>query len=235
MRLALLFPLALLAACSSEKPADDTLVTLDGADGASPVPAPVVTGPAAAQSGLQAVDAEGSKLEPLLSASISAAGMDSAACKFSPAKGALPVLVASKTGGKGIISVAGRQIDVAPSGAVAATGGSFAAQGVTLMGICIGPGFCRQRRQPAGQRCRWPGVCLSRRVLGLQLRLHRRQSSIGASGLRTLINPLLRIVITGSSFWLNTVRSDLNSPMSGRFLERRFSITRVSQRSVSPG
>ncbi|MGQ3179354.1 MAG: hypothetical protein ACT6SC_17320, partial [Blastomonas fulva] len=76
MRLALLFPLALLAACSSEKPADDTLVTLDGADGASPVPAPVVTGPAAPQSGLQAVDAEGSKLEPLLSSAISAAGMD---------------------------------------------------------------------------------------------------------------------------------------------------------------
>jgi hypothetical protein len=133
MRLAFLFPLALLAACSSEKPADDTLVTLDGADGASPVPAPVVTGPAAPQSGLQAVDAEGSKLEPLLSTAISAAGMDSAACKFSPAKGALPVLVASKTGGKGIISVAGRQIDVAPSGAVVATGGSFAAQGVILM------------------------------------------------------------------------------------------------------
>jgi len=133
MRLAFLIPLALIAACSSEKPADDTLVTLDGADGASPVPAPVVTGPAGPQSGLQAVDAEGSKLEPLLSSAISAAGMDSGACKFSPAKGAIPVLVASKTGGKGIISVAGRQIDVAPSGAVAATGGSFSGDGVTLM------------------------------------------------------------------------------------------------------
>ena len=133
MRLALLFPLALLAACSSEKPADDTLVTLDGADGASPVPAPVVTGPAAPQSGLQAVDAEGSKLEPLLSSAISAAGLDSGACRFSPAEGALPVLVAGKTGGKGIISIAGKQIDVTASATVANTGGSFAEQGVTLM------------------------------------------------------------------------------------------------------
>lgn len=34
MRIAFLFPLALLAACGSQKPADDTLGTLDGDDAA---------------------------------------------------------------------------------------------------------------------------------------------------------------------------------------------------------
>lgn len=135
MRIALLFPLALLAACSSDKPQQDELVTLDGdtgaaagsvsasAGGASPAPA----------TGAQAVDPEGSKLEPLLSSAISAAGLESGSCRFSPAQGALAVLVASKSGSKGIVSIGGKQIDVAPSGTVAATGGSFAGQGVTLM------------------------------------------------------------------------------------------------------
>ena len=133
MRIAVLFPLALLAACSSEKPAEDKLVMLDGPGGA--VSDTTVAGdvPAAAQIGVQAVDAEGSKLEPLLSSAISAAGLDSGACRFSPAEGALPVLVAGKTGGQGIMSVAGKQIDVTASATVANTGGSFAGQGVTLM------------------------------------------------------------------------------------------------------
>lgn len=133
MRIAILFPLALLAACSSEKPAEDKLVTLDGPGGAASDTTVAGDVPAAAQTGVQAVDAEGSKLEPLLSSAISAAGLDSGACRFSPAEGALPVLVAGKTGGKGIMSVAGKQIDVTASATVANTGGSFSGQGVTLM------------------------------------------------------------------------------------------------------
>ncbi|MDM7956677.1 hypothetical protein [Blastomonas sp.] len=134
MRVAFLFPLALLAACGSQKPADDTLGTLDG-DGAAQqgtvsasaggaTPAPVTGG--------QAVDAEGAKLEPLLSSAISEAGLVSGSCRFSPSKGALPVLVASLAGGKGIISVGGRQVDVAATTTVAPSGGSFAGDGVTL-------------------------------------------------------------------------------------------------------
>ncbi|MCG6120609.1 MAG: hypothetical protein MEP44_08200 [Blastomonas sp.] len=135
MRIALLVPLALLAACSSDKPADDTLVTLDGdaaaqqgtvsasAGGVSPAPT----------TGVQAVDPEGPRLEPLLSSVISEAGLVSGSCRFSPSKGALPVLVASRAGGKGIISVGGQQVDVAPAATVTATGGSFSGQGVTLM------------------------------------------------------------------------------------------------------
>lgn len=134
MRVVLLFPLALLAACSSDKPADDTLVTLDG-DGAAQqgtvsasaggaTPAPVT--------GVQAVDAEGPKLEPLLSSAISTAGLESGSCRFSPAQGALPVLVASQTGGKAMISVGSKQIDIAPSAAVMPTGASFAGQGISL-------------------------------------------------------------------------------------------------------
>lgn len=133
MRIAILFPLALLAACSSEKPAEDKLVTLDGPGGTASGTTVAGDVPAAAQTGVQAVDAEGSKLEPLLSSAISAAGLDSGACRFSPAEGALPVLVAGKTGGKGIMSIAGKQIDVTASATVANTGGSFAGQGVTLM------------------------------------------------------------------------------------------------------
>ena len=83
--------------------------------------------------GVQAVDAEGSKLEPLLSSAIGEAGLESGACRFSPAQGALPVLVASKTGGKAMVSVGGRTVQVAPSGPVQQTGGSFAGEGVTLM------------------------------------------------------------------------------------------------------
>lgn len=133
MRIAVLFPLALLAACSSEKPAEDKLVTLDGSGGTASDTTVARDAPTAAQAGVQAVDAEGSKLEPLLSSAISAAGLDSGACRFSPAEGALPVLVAGKTDGKGIMSVAGKQIDVTASATVATTGGSFAGQGVTLM------------------------------------------------------------------------------------------------------
>ena len=133
MRIVVLFPLALLVACSNEKPAEDKLVTLDGSGGTASDPTVAGDGPAAAQTGVQAVDAEGSKLEPLLSSAISAAGLASGACRFSPAEGALPVLVAGKTGGKGIMSVAGKQIDVTASATVANTGGSFAGQGVTLM------------------------------------------------------------------------------------------------------
>ena len=83
--------------------------------------------------GVQAVDAEGSKLEPLLSSAIGEVGLESGACRFSPAQGALPVLVASKTGGKAMVSVAGRTVQLAPSGPVQQTGGSFAGEGVTLM------------------------------------------------------------------------------------------------------
>ena len=133
MRIVLLLPLVLLAACTGEKPADDKLVTLDEPGGV----ASSATGPAApaavAQTGLQAVDAEGSKLEPLLSSAISEAGLDSGACRFSPARGALPVLVASKTGGKAFVSVGGKPVDMVPGGVVAQTGGSFSGQGVTLM------------------------------------------------------------------------------------------------------
>jgi hypothetical protein len=133
MRIAILFPLALLAACSSEKPAEDKLVTLEGPGGAASDTTVASDAPAAAQTGVQAVDAEGSKLEPLLSSAISAAGLESGACRFSPAEGALPVLVAGKTGGKGIMSVAGKQIDVTASATVGNTSGSFSGQGVTLM------------------------------------------------------------------------------------------------------
>lgn len=135
MRTAILVSLFLLAACSSEKPADNTLVTLDGNTAAQPGKVSASAGGVSPPpgTGVQAVDPEGPKLEPLLSSAVSAAGLDSGSCRFSPAQGALPVLVASRSGGKSIISVAGKQIDVAPSGTVAATGGSFAAQGVTLM------------------------------------------------------------------------------------------------------
>jgi hypothetical protein len=134
MRNVVLMPLALLAACSSPEPTGDTLVTLDGdgaaqqgtvsasAGGAKPAPA----------TALQAVDAEGSKLEPLLSSAIATAGLESGSCRFSPAQGALPVLVASKTGGEAMISLGGKQIDVAPSAAVTPTGASFAGQGISL-------------------------------------------------------------------------------------------------------
>ena len=133
-RLIFALPLILFAACSSEAPADDSLVTLDGSTGtAAPAPGPADAASASAQAGVQAVDAEGPKLEPLVSSAVNASGLDSDACRFSPAQGALPVLVASKAGGKAMISIAGRQIDVSPSGSVAATGGSFGAQGVTLM------------------------------------------------------------------------------------------------------
>ncbi|GGB67652.1 hypothetical protein [Blastomonas aquatica] len=139
MRIVFLFPIALLAACSSQTPADDSTGTPDGSSGNAPAATaaagsgPSASGPATSQAAVQAVDAEGPKLEPLLSNAITEAGLVSASCRFSPAQGALPVLVASTTGGNGIISVAGRQIDVAPSGAVALTGGSFAAPGVTMM------------------------------------------------------------------------------------------------------
>ncbi|WP_017670845.1 hypothetical protein [Blastomonas sp. AAP53] len=135
MRIALLFPLVLLAACSSEMPADDELVTLDAGTGAQQGSVSASAGGATSSSitGVQAVDAEGPKLEPLLSSAINAAGLDSGSCRFGPAQGALPVLVASKTGGKGIMSIAGKQIDVTASATVADTGGSFAGQGVTLM------------------------------------------------------------------------------------------------------
>jgi hypothetical protein len=126
-------PLLALAACSSDKPADDGLVTLDGTASTAPATAPAGAAPGTTQAGLQAVDAEGSKLEPLLSSAVSAAGLESGACRFSPAQGALPVLVASRAGGKAMVSVGGREIDVAPSGTVAATGGSYGAQGMTLM------------------------------------------------------------------------------------------------------
>lgn len=134
-RLTVVLPLALLAACSSEPAKQDELVTLDGgataaqgtvsasAGGATPAPA----------TGVQAVDAEGSKLEPLLSSAIGEAGLETGACRFSPAQGALPVLVASKTGGKAMVSVAGGTVQVAASGPVQQTGGSFAGEGVTLM------------------------------------------------------------------------------------------------------
>lgn len=128
-----LVSLALLAACSSDKPADDKLVTLDGNGSAAPAAAPAgsPTGPAAA-AGVQATTAEGSELEPLLSSAISAEGLDTGACRFSPGQGALPVLVASRSGGKTIISVASRQIELAPAAATGATGGSYSAQGVSL-------------------------------------------------------------------------------------------------------
>lgn len=134
MRIAVLFPLALLAACSTEKPAEDKLVTLEGPAGATTGDGSTATGAAASPSagGIQAVNAEGSKLEPLLSSTISAAGLESAACRFSPAQGALPVLVAGKTGGKAFVSVAGKHIDVAPAGPIAVTGGRFSGEGVSL-------------------------------------------------------------------------------------------------------
>ena len=133
MRNALLLPFALLAACSSEEPADDTLVTLDGSASSGPLAAaPADSAPAASQTATQAVDAEGPKLEPLLSSAISAAGLETGACRFSPAQGALPVLVASQAGGKAMISVAAKQIDMAPSFAVTPTGASFAGQGISL-------------------------------------------------------------------------------------------------------
>lgn len=134
-RLALVLPLVLLAACSSDKPQSDELVTLDNGPGASSGAVPASAGGAtpAGSPGLQAVDAEGSKLEPLLSSAIGEAGLDSGACRFSPAQGALPVLVASRNGGKAFISVAGQAVDVVPSGPVAASGGSFSGEGVTLM------------------------------------------------------------------------------------------------------
>lgn len=133
MRTAILASLALLAACSSDKPVENDLVTLDDAGAAAQADAPAAAAPVAAPAGLQAVDAEGAKLEPIVSSAVSAAGLDSGACRFSPAAGALPVLVAATGSAKAIISLAGRQIELAPSGTVAATGGSFAGQGVTLM------------------------------------------------------------------------------------------------------
>lgn len=134
-RFALVLPLVLLAACSSDKPQSDEMVTLDGATSTQSGTVSASAGGAtpAVATGLQAVDAEGSKLEPLLSSAISEGGLDSGACRFSPAQGALPVLVASKTGGKAFVSIGGKAIDVAPSSAVAQTGGSFAGEGVTLM------------------------------------------------------------------------------------------------------
>lgn len=134
MRIALLFPLALLAACSSDKPQQDELVTLDGDTNAAQGTVSASAGGAtpAPTTGVQAVDAEGSKLEPLLSSAISEAGLVSGSCRFSPAEGALPVLVASRAGGEAIISVAGKQIDVTPAAAVAPIGGSFSGESVTL-------------------------------------------------------------------------------------------------------
>ncbi len=133
-RFSLILPLAFLAACSSDKPQQDELVTLDGGTGAAQDTVSASAGGVSPlpTTGVQAVDAEGSKLEPLLSSAISAAGLESGSCRFSPAQGALPVLVAGKTGGNAMISVAGKQIDVAPSAAVTATGASFAGQGVSL-------------------------------------------------------------------------------------------------------
>ena len=134
-RLTVILPLALLAACSSDKPRDDELVTLDGGSSVATETASASAGGAASSgaTGLQAVDAEGSKLEPLLSSAIGESGLESGACRFSPAQGALPVLVASRSGGKAMVSVAGRTVQVAPSGPVQQTGGSFAGEGVTLM------------------------------------------------------------------------------------------------------
>jgi len=132
MRFAILLLIALLAACSSDKPADDGLVTLDGPDGAGPAAAPGIAPAQPAGGNVQAVTAEGSELEPILASAVSAAGLENGACRFSPAQGALPVLVASKTGGKAIVSVAGTQIDVRPAAVVGDTGGSFAGQGISL-------------------------------------------------------------------------------------------------------
>jgi hypothetical protein len=134
LRFALIVPLALLAACSSETPREDEMVTLESdAPGAGTVSASAGGTTPQASAGVQAVDAEGSKLEPLLSSAISEAGLDSGACRFSPARGALPVLVASKTGGKAFVSIGGKPVDMVPGGVVAQTGGSFSGEGVTLM------------------------------------------------------------------------------------------------------
>lgn len=135
MRIQVLFPLALLAACSSDKPQSDEMVTLDGANSTPSGTVSASAGGAtpAVATGLQAVDGEGSRLEPLLSSAISEAGLESGACRFSPARGALPVLVASKTGGKAFVSIGGTPVDMVPGGVVAQTGGSFSGEGVTLM------------------------------------------------------------------------------------------------------
>lgn len=135
MRIAFWLPFFLLAACSSEQPQQDELVTLDSGNGAAQGAAGASAGEAteATVTGVQAVDAEGPKLEPLFASAIGAAGLESSACRFSPAQGALPVLVAGKTGGKAFVSVAAKQIDVTPAGPVAATGGSFSGEGITLM------------------------------------------------------------------------------------------------------
>lgn len=132
MRIAVLATFALLAACSSEKPADDKLVTLDGSGGTGPAAASGSAPTAPEGASVQAVTAEGSKLEPLLSSAISAAGLDSGACRFSPAEGALPVLVASTNGSKALVSADGRPIDVAVSAAVTPMGASLTGQGISL-------------------------------------------------------------------------------------------------------
>lgn len=131
IRFAPVMALAVLAACSSKQPAEDKLVTLDAPGAAvseAAAGAPVARD---GSSGLQAVTAEGSKLEPLVSSAISAAGLDSGACRFSPAPGALPVLAASKAGGQAIASLAGRQIMLAATG-IGAPGGSASGEGITL-------------------------------------------------------------------------------------------------------
>lgn len=134
-RLILVLPLVLLAACSSDKPKDDELVTLDGSQPAGSETVSASAGGVTPEgaTGLQAVDAEGSKLEPLLSSAIGESGLDTGACRFSPAQGALPVLVASKAGGKAIVSVGGKMVQMATSGTVAQSGASFSGEGVTLM------------------------------------------------------------------------------------------------------
>ena len=132
MRNAVLVTFALLAACSSEKPAEDSLVTLDGAGGTGPAAASGSPPTAPQGASVQTVTAEGSRLEPLLSSAISAAGLDSGACRFSPAEGALPVLVASIKGSKALVSVDGRPMDVTVSAAVTPMGASLTGQGTSL-------------------------------------------------------------------------------------------------------
>lgn len=134
MRHAVMISAMLVSACSSQQPEQNPMITLDGTGGATvngnaAVAAPTNGASAGSANTVQLVDAEGPKLEPIGSAMADAAGLATGSCRFSPAQGALPVLIASRTGGKTLIAATGRQIDMQPSGPVGQTGGSFTGQG----------------------------------------------------------------------------------------------------------
>lgn len=123
-----------LAGCSSEEPGDDGYVTLgeDGTGIASGPPSTAMAPAAPTGGGLEAVNAEGSLLEPLLTREIEAVGIAGKACRYSAQQGAVPILVGAQDGSMAAIKLSGETIAMRPSAAIGRTGAGFEGEGVSI-------------------------------------------------------------------------------------------------------